>query len=113
MQLKSIILSLSGLISVVTADGPINLTFGQQAAAVELDQQDVRVYFQDNRTAIVEISPHFPAGTGWDGPTTIVPPGIARNSTAIAAVLLKESQGTTFGEVSRGFGMLRSSNCVS
>ncbi|KAF8853990.1 hypothetical protein BDZ45DRAFT_729108 [Acephala macrosclerotiorum] len=98
MQLKpSHLFSFLTLLSFSTANSPIILTPGRHGAAVEVDQQDVRVYYQDADSSIKEIGPSFPPGSGYIGPGVIVPAGVARNNTPITAVVL-ESNGT-FGEI--------------
>ncbi|KUJ06360.1 uncharacterized protein LY89DRAFT_603343 [Mollisia scopiformis] len=96
MQLNFLHLALLSLLSLAIANSPIILTPGRHGAAVEVDQQDVCVYFQDADSS-KGIAPNFPAGSGYAGPGVILLAGVARNNTPIAAVVLQNNG--TFGEI--------------
>ena len=85
MLLKPIALSFIGLLSVSTAS--LLISPGRQGASIEVDTQNVRTYYQDADTSIKEIAPLFPPVVG-SGPNTMIPAGVARNNTPLAAIVL-------------------------
>ncbi|ATZ48099.1 hypothetical protein BCIN_03g03470 [Botrytis cinerea B05.10] len=81
----SVACAITALLTFQAAAVPISVNPLAQGASVESPAGDVRTYYQAGDGSIIEVTPNFPASSGYVS-KVLIPAGVARLNTPLAAI---------------------------